>query len=173
MLTSALTIRSASQIPACSTRKAGMKLFNKTRQRDINLEIPVSDRRETLTYYMFNEPALNGFSTELSQGRDGRDDYRLIAQQDITTATLEEIFDEYLPDGQEIDFLTVDVEGLDLQVLKSSNWEKYRPDFVLAEIIGSSLDTLANSDIHAFMKQAGYAAHAKTAHTVVFKRTDA
>jgi len=150
-----------------------MKAFNRKRKRDINLEIPVSDKRETLTYYMFNEPALNGFSRELARERDGRGDCRVIAKQDITTATLEEILDKYLPDGQEIDFMSVDVEGLDLQVLKSSNWEKYRPAYVLAEILNSSLETLAASDIHAFLTKAGYASYAKTVHTVVFKRIDA
>jgi len=150
-----------------------MKAFNRKRKRDINLEIPVSDKRETLTYYMFNEPALNGFSRELSRERDGHGDYRVIAKQDITTATLEEILDKYLPDGQEIDFMSVDVEGLDLQVIKSSNWEKYRPAYVLAEILNSSLETLAASDIHAFLAKAGYAPYAKTVHTVVFKRIDA
>ena len=150
-----------------------MKAFNKTRKRDTNLEIPVSDRRETLTYYMFNEPALNGFSRELAQARDGLDDYRLIAQQDIITATLEEILDQHLPDKQEIDFLSIDVEGLDLQVLKSNNWEKYRPAFVLAEILESSIDTLASSDVHAFLAGVGYAPYAKTVNTVVFKRTNA
>ncbi|MDX2477836.1 MAG: FkbM family methyltransferase [Gammaproteobacteria bacterium] len=149
-----------------------MKAFNRTRKRDINLEIPVSDRRETLTYYMFNEPALNGFSSELTRERDGRGDYRLIAQQDITTATLEEILDKHLPDGQEIDFLSVDVEGLDLQALKSSNWEKYRPAYVLAEILNSTLETLTASDIHAVLAKAGYTPYAKTVHTVVFKRLD-
>jgi len=150
-----------------------MNAFKRKRKRDINLEIPVSDKRETLTYYMFNEPALNGFSRELSRERDGRGDYRLIAKQDITTATLEEILDKHLPNRQEIDFLSVDVEGLDLQVLKSSNWEKYRPAYVLAEILNSSLETLSASDIHAVLAKAGYTPYAKTVHTVVFKRIDA
>ena len=148
-----------------------MKAFERVRKRDINLEIPVSDKRETLTYYMFNEPALNGFSSELARERDGRGDYRLIAQQDIATATLEEILDKHLPDNQEIDFLSVDVEGLDLQVLKSNNWEKYRPAYVLAEILNSTLETLAASEIHALLSRAGYTPYAKTVHTVVFKRT--
>ncbi|MHC5939488.1 FkbM family methyltransferase [Nostoc sp.] len=30
---------------------------------------------------------------------------------------------QYLPLNQEIDFLSVDVEGSDLQVLKSNNWQ--------------------------------------------------
>ncbi|MCW5198181.1 FkbM family methyltransferase [Desulfobulbus sp. F3] len=33
----------------------------------------------------------------------------------------------------DIDFLSVDAEGVDLKVLKSNDWNKYRPYIVLAE----------------------------------------
>jgi len=39
-----------------------MDLFNRLRPRDINLEKSVSDSKQIMTYYAFNEPALNGFS---------------------------------------------------------------------------------------------------------------
>ena len=39
-----------------------MKLFNKLRPRDINLELGVGQKEEELNYYMFNETALNSFS---------------------------------------------------------------------------------------------------------------
>ena len=42
-----------------------MKLFNKIRPRDINIEKAISDKKEVLTYYVFNDPALNGFSKKL------------------------------------------------------------------------------------------------------------
>jgi len=38
-----------------------MKLFNKFRPRDINIEKPVSDKKQILTYYAFNESALMVF----------------------------------------------------------------------------------------------------------------
>src|SRR5688500_4139273 len=39
-----------------------MKLFNRLRPRDINLELAISKKSEELTYYLFNTPQLNGFS---------------------------------------------------------------------------------------------------------------
>ena len=84
-----------------------------------------------LSRLLFNEPALNGLSRELTRGRDGHGDYWLIEKQNIHSATLEEIHDKHLPVRQEIDFLSADMENLDLQVLKSSNWEKYRPTYML------------------------------------------
>ena len=35
--------------------------------------------------------------------------------------TLSEILDEYLPDNQQIDFLTIDTEGFDLMILQGKS----------------------------------------------------
>lgn len=147
-----------------------MKKFNKSRSRDINLEIPLSDKKEILTYYMFKEPAYNSFSRELTEQRFSLNIDKVISEVKIKTYTLEEILNTHLPPHQEIDFISVDVEGFDLRVLKSNNWEKHRPDFVLIEILNSSLNTLELSEEYKFMSNLGYEAYAKTKNTVFFKR---
>jgi len=96
-----------------------MKLFRKMRPRDINLEIPVSDKKRELTYYMFNEPALNSFSKTLSIERDRKEEYKIVDEIKIEILTLAEVLNAYLPSNTRIDFLSVDVEGLDFQVLAS------------------------------------------------------
>ena len=149
-----------------------MILFNKIRARDINLEVPVSDKKEKLKYYMFNEPALNGFSKDLTEKRDGKDNYKIISEKNMATSTLEEILEKYLPYGQEIDFMSIDVEGLDLQVLKSNNWKKFRPKFVLVEVLGSSIKDIANSEEYKYLAGFGYEIFAKTVNTVIFRRDD-
>jgi FkbM family methyltransferase len=146
-----------------------MELFRKIRPRDVNLEVPISDTRGVSTYYAFNEPALNGFSKELSDCRNVSEKYRIIFQKDIETRTLAEILDAHLPKDQRIDFLSIDVEGLDFQVLQSNNWEKYKPVIVLVEIRGASLEEIIGSAITGFMKARGYAVFAKTFNTVFFR----
>ncbi|MEJ2105336.1 MAG: FkbM family methyltransferase, partial [Ignavibacteriaceae bacterium] len=100
--------------------------FDKIRPRDINLEIPISDKEEELTYYMFNDPALNGFSKDISDEVKELKDYRVIGTIKMKTRTLLSILDEYLPIGQRIDFLSIDVEGFDFKVLTSNDWDKYK-----------------------------------------------
>ncbi|MCK5460166.1 FkbM family methyltransferase, partial [Candidatus Parcubacteria bacterium] len=73
---------------------SSMKLFNKQRPKDINLEIAISDKKEVLTYYGFNESALNSFSKEISNQRDGLNDYKIIRKEKIQTYTLEEVLDK-------------------------------------------------------------------------------
>ncbi len=145
-----------------------MKSFNKIRPRDINIEKPVSDKKQVLTYYAFNEPALNGFSKELSEERDAKGNYFIQFTKEIETSTLTEILDNNLPKNQNIDFLSIDVEGLDFMVLKSNNFEKYKPKVILIEILGSSLNDIEKNEISEYLKEYDYSIYAKAVNTVIF-----
>jgi hypothetical protein len=90
----------------------------------------------------------------------------------METSTLEEIFKKHLPYSQEIDFISIDVEGLDLQVLKSNNWKQFRPKFVLVEILGCSIKDIANSKEYKYLSEFEYEIFAKTVNTVFFRRVD-
>jgi FkbM family methyltransferase len=145
-----------------------MKLFNRFRSRDVNLEIPISDSEQVLTYFSFNEPAINGFSKELSRERHGKNGYFIQQEIKLKTSKLSSVLDEHLDSGVKIDFLSIDVEGLDINILKSNNWVKYRPKCILIEVLGSSLSDITNGEIAILLKQYGYGIFAKSVHTVFF-----
>jgi FkbM family methyltransferase len=149
-----------------------MRVFKKTRPRDINLEIGIGEQHGKLDYFVFNEPALNGFSKDLSDERNKAGSaYRIESVIKVDVRPLQQVLDNYLPEGQAIDFMSIDVEGLDFQVLKSNDWKKYRPTYVLVEILGSSLHKIDQSDIGQFMREAGYVLYAKCRNTVFFKES--
>jgi FkbM family methyltransferase len=138
-------------------------------KRDIYIDKPVSDKRELLTYYAFNEPALNGFSKKLKDERIiATSPYRVIFEKKIETSTLSEILDEYLPENQDIDFLSIDVEGLDFLVLKSINFNKYKPKVILVEILGSTLEDLIDNEISIYLKNFQYIIHSKSINSTIF-----
>ena len=144
-------------------------LFDIIRSRDINIESGVSDVESELVYYAFNEAALNTFDSDIAATRVKNRDYFLVSQDKIKVRRLEHIMAHHLPEGQLIDFLSVDVEGLDLQVLKSNDWIKYRPTFVLAESLGlSNVYDAINSDLNSFMRHVGYSLFGKCVNTLVF-----
>ena len=142
--------------------------FNKVRPADINLEIPVSDKNEVLSYYIFNEPALNTFSKEMADERAKKPIYKVERVVDIATKPLAELLDEFLPEQQSIDFLTIDVEGLDFQVLRSNNWDKYLPKIILLEN-EMEIQEMIGSDIDIFMQEKNYQLYAKTVKTFFYK----
>lgn len=144
--------------------------FEKLRPNDINLEIPISDKRETLTYFIFNEPALNTFSENEAARKNGHNSYRIIEKKQLKMQRLDSILDKYLPNDTHIDFISIDVEGLDLKVLKSNNWKKYRPDLVLVEDLQSDIEKLFSTELYNFMKLNGYKLVARTFNTLFFRR---
>lgn len=146
-----------------------MKAFEQFRPRDINIEKPISSKKQVLTYYAFNEPALNGFSKEISESRDGLNGYQVEFTKDIETATLEHVLDLNLPAKQIIDFLSVDVEGLDFDVIKSINLEKYRPRVILVEILGATLSEIEGTEIYKYLAAQNYDCYAKSINSVIFK----
>lgn len=149
-----------------------MKLFDKIRPRDINIEKPISDTTEVLTYYAFSEPALNGFSKELSEKRASNGSASILFSKEIETTTLEMLLDENLPEHKTINFLSIDVEGLDFKVLKSMNFDKHPPKVILIEILGSTLEKIVSSEIASYLKTKGYVAYAKTINTVFFIKSE-
>ena len=148
-------------------------LFNKHRPKDINLEIGVSETKQQSTYFIFNEPALNTFSTEKVKEYTQAARYRVIAEKKIDTLPLADILDQYLAKDVTIDVMTIDAEGLDLQVLRSNNWNKYRPTYVLAESPPFEVFETGSSELCQFMQQVGYSMFAKTYYTYFFKNMHA
>ena len=142
--------------------------FNKFRNRDINLNIGIGENEEELTFYCFDEPALNSFSKELSTDRNENTSYNIIQQIKVRIYPLNEVLKKYVPEGKKIDFLSIDVEGLDMSVLRSNDWNKYLPEFILVEDI-INLESLLTSEVYCFLKEKKYSLKAKTERTLIFK----
>lgn len=146
-----------------------IELFKKHRPKDINLNMGIAGKPGELTFYNFKESAVSTFSEEfynlrLSQGAV------FLNTNKIQTKTLEDVFDEFLPSGQKIDFLDIDTEGTDLEVLASNNWSKYRPEIVLAEDQNLESKNLNDLETVKFLNTHGYVLIAKTISTAIFKR---
>jgi len=143
--------------------------FNTFRKRDINLNIGIGPEKTKLKFYCFNEPALNSFSEEVSKRIDAESGkYKIIKELDIDVLPLSDVLDQYLPANTTIDFLSIDVEGLDYQVLLSNNWDKYKPGVILVEE-NVNVDDLNHSPIYKFLKERGYTFFAKTLRTCVYR----
>lgn len=147
-----------------------IKAFKLFRKRDINLNIGIGPEKGSLTFHCFNEPALNSFSKEVSERIDRESDkYKIIQRLEIDVLPLSEVFDKHLPSGQKIDFISIDVEGLDFQVLQSNNWDKYEPEVILIEE-NVNIDEISKSPIYQFLKEKGYKFFAKTLRTCIYRK---
>ena len=140
--------------------------FNKIRPEDVNLEIAVSNKDQVLTYYMFDAAGTNTFSERHAEEMlklGGT----LLATRNIKTIKLQDILAERLAKGQQIDFISLDVEGLELDVLISNDWTSFRPTVVLVE----SLELVNKDVLVSFMNQHQYYLVAHTTNNLYFKTT--
>jgi FkbM family methyltransferase len=143
------------------------KIFQRMRPRDITIECGVGSQEGILKYFAFNEPALNTFSEQEAKKKDCPP-YRIIDTLQIPVVTLKQILDEYLPSGTQIDFMTIDVEGFDHEVIASNNWSIYRPSVVLVELLNTDIQNLETHPTAQILCRHNYRVLAKTLNTFFF-----
>jgi len=146
-----------------------MRLFQHLRPRDINLEIAIASEPDILTFYVFDEPALNTFDREVAEDRSANSPFRLLDTVTIQTRRLSAVLEEFLAPNTKIDFMSIDVEGLDLEVLKSNDWQRFRPAYLLTECLNMDIAAIGHSTTAAFLQTQNYALFAKTMNTVFFR----
>lgn len=122
-------------------------LFKKfaTRNNDINLNIGISDKNTILRFYSFIPNTISTFSKDMSLSYQ-KQGYKLIKKYDVDVMTLEKVFNKNVGDRQ-IDFLSIDVEGFEMEVLRSNNWKKYKPTIICLESIDHNMDGTGTNNI--------------------------
>jgi FkbM family methyltransferase len=144
--------------------------FSRVRHRDINIEALVGNDDAEVTYHLFEDPALNTSSKELAQAVEDAGQSREIKQLRLETHRLATILDRHLPSAVKIDFLTVDVEGGELEVLKSNDWDRYRPTVLLVEALSAlSLKEVFESELVTFLQRKKYELFGRTLNTLYFR----
>lgn len=147
-----------------------MRIFNRVRRRDINLELAISTQEGELTYYIWGTPNVcNTTSKEVAEKLTKNGCFP--EQKKVKAQTLRRVLDECLPAGQTIDFMSVDVESHNLEVLKSNDWQKYRPRIILVEADGDEgdLQSIAASEMVSLMRGHHYKVCAWVKPTIIFK----
>lgn len=125
--------------------------FDLIRPNDHNVCSAVSDEDGEVSYYS------NGFysmSTSMSedfvQGKTG------YVKRTTHCRKLTDIIDDSPYKDRSIDFLTVDAEGHDLQVLKSLDFDRYNPKLIAFESHHRLFDDVLKTDLYQFLSQLGY-----------------
>lgn len=115
-----------------------------------------------MKYYKFEETAYNTFDEHEFKGL--RVPSEII---EVPVKTLKSIFEEYKVN--KIDFMNIDVEGFEMQVLLSNDWERYKPEYILVEQKHISVKELIASDIYSYLKTLGYECEWKGIRTAIYK----
>lgn len=144
-----------------------MEVFKRIRPNDINIEIGISDKPTISNFYMFEKPAFNTFSKHLANTYQ-KQGFKILRIVKVKMDTLKNVLDNYFVPKQEIDFMNIDVEGYDLEVLRSNDWNRYTPRVVVIEDNDFSIKDPYCSSIANFLKERDYKIITYTGHTLFF-----
>jgi len=148
-----------------------MRLFKLLRRRDINLNIGIGPAAATLDFYVFNEHTLSTFDSRSAE------EFQKIGHQvkkiiKVPVAPLKDILEKYCPD-REIDLFSIDTEGYDLEVLKSNDWHKFRPRFIILETLEyrqNGEEKKLNDIFDPFLAAVGYKSIADTYINTIYEK---
>jgi FkbM family methyltransferase len=153
----------------------GIELFHKHRPGDVNLGVGVADRAGEMTYYRMTEPALSSFSKEAAEAAEieSRGEYKIDSVITVPVRTVADILTEHW-DGECPDFMSLDVEGLDLQILKTMPSWPDRPSMICVETVTYSGRRRNEKlpEIAAYLRTQEFEAFGDTFLNTIFLRTD-
>lgn len=147
--------------------------FNKHRTQDINLNIGVGADKSVLDFYVVNDSTLSSFSKEEANKFIETGKYHIVETLKVEVCTINEIVDTYFK-GVFPDFMSLDVEGLDFDILKSIDFDKSSPKVICVEAAEYSPIGAGErrTDLIDFLETKGYYEYANTNLNAIMVRKD-
>lgn len=102
------------------------------RPRDINLHMGAGRTRGQLPFYRMSASTLSTFS-KADADHYVPLGYRVEEVIQVPVRPLAEVLAEHCPSRQ-IDFMSIDVEGFEQEILAGNDWTRFRPTLVVLEI---------------------------------------
>jgi FkbM family methyltransferase len=134
-----------------------IEMFNYFRKFDLNIQAAISDEEvESDLFFFHNRSAVNTLSKDTG--------YKAKKIIKVDTKILNNIIENSKYKDEEIDFLSIDVEGFELNVIKGFNLKKYKPKLIILEFIDQrikefylgEINNVLNSKIYKYMIENDY-----------------
>ena len=136
---------------------SSIDMFNFFRKSDVNIQTAVTDHKgEVDLFFYHNRAAKNTISKEF--GSDAKE------KKKINSDTLNNIIENSKFKNSKIDFVSIDVEGNEMNVLNGFNLKKYKPKLILLEFIQPNkkefyekdINVITNSEVYKFLIKNDY-----------------
>ena len=136
---------------------SSIEMFKFFRPLDDNKKVALSNKKGFSKLYFFHNRAAKN-TIDKSRGRGAK----LIKK--IETNTLDNVIKNSKLNFKKIDFLSIDVEGNEINVLKGFNLKKYKPTVVILEFIDPkvkefyqhNISSVTSSKIYKYMTRKNY-----------------
>lgn len=108
------------------------ELHCNARHRDTQINVGIDLLAGEMDFYRMNYSTLSTFSKEEAERMANMPDHEILETIKVPVLPLSEVLSKYAGNTK-IDFMSVDVEGKDMDVLKSNDWDRFRPTIVVVE----------------------------------------
>lgn len=144
--------------------------FKSVRERDTCLNIGIGLTEETSATLYVYPPKYSGWNTFSKEEVDERkkNGYEPVRTIQIPLKNINQIIAQHCKKTP--DFLSIDVEGLDFDILRSLDFGKYSPTAIVVETLrfGDTSNAQKRHDIIDFMLSKGYKIYADTFVNTIF-----
>lgn len=139
-----------------------INLFKLARPKDVNLNFAISDsEKEVDLFYYHDSSPINTLSKNVSDFQKAK----VSKIKKIKTKILNNVLED-LSFKNHIDYMNIDVEGHEIQVLKGFDISKYKPSVISIEYLdlnmkklefkNNDVNNLLNSDLYKYFIQNNY-----------------
>jgi hypothetical protein len=109
-------------------------LFNRHRPRDINVHSGIGPENTTGTFYRFANEAASTLSAAQAKTWQQDNGWQLKETSSVQIRTPNSLLAEYVPSDRKIDFLNIDLEGFDRDIVEAIDFDRYQPEVIAVEL---------------------------------------
>ena len=140
-----------------------IELFISARPKDFNVNIAISDKVGDADLFFYHDKSpINTINENVKNFQKAQ----VQKIKKIQTTTLNNVIKESPFKNSQIDFLSIDVEGHELNVLRSFDFLRYKPKVIVVEFLDLTVNNLEiknldinkvlNSEIYSLLKDHNY-----------------
>ena len=151
--------------------KISIDLFNIARKNDENFRVAVSNKSKKIKFYYRKKINMLNTINKKFANNSFKKGYSI---DYIQARTLSSILKESKLKNKKIDFLNIDIEGNEINALKTLDFKIYRPKLICVEIHNFTVNRVNKGNfkdhsIYKFLKQKGYKHIWKNEFSFIFK----
>jgi FkbM family methyltransferase len=143
--------------------------IRKSRTRDLCLNVGIGNGENTeAEFFVMTAPTLNTFSKRDAEANDRQGIYRIKKTIKLPLVSINEILEKYAV--QIPDLVSIDVEGWDLEILKSLDYSRFRPKLFCIETLShdDNFKEVKAKETLDFLNAKGYLVIADTWLNTIF-----
>lgn len=150
-----------------------IEVFKKERKRDKNLNIGIGKENGSATLFIMESKTLNTLSEDEALRYEKDENIKIKERKEIAVFTFDKVLEKYNK-GICPDFLSIDIEGYEMEVLKTINFKLNFPKVICVETISYSShgNSKKNFKIINFLEDRGYFHYADTMINSIFVKKD-